>query len=519
MGKNSAAGKIKAQKSKLKRTVKDCKARIKIECSRYKSAIKNLRTVIKKYDSAYTKYIKKPSDKNTNTVESLLIQLRELNDIRAATALRISSLIEAVKDSSVLLAELIGEDTKAGIALLMKLEKYTDAITARIENMESGVLDALPSEIEAVSEFSTDTDDEEDIDLDAEDTDVADLPDFGDLPDFDSPDASTPAPISQKAPDTAPDAAPSPAPISNAGDTHRATPASSGVTSVNISPINLDVTPMVERAIESTMEHLSEELDRRIRDYIAGMSLPIAPGAPMADPAAPTPVRHSDVTADLEEHVLLEEQHIYEKLESLSEQISALIDGIAEISGTYMTLSAKLKEVADLQKQVNDLQRQTMRDQQGIQVSQRLVNEEQVSLTATQRLIAEKQNEATAAAMAVAEAQSAIADTEEAILAANGELASIMSGFRDSAAELISGHQAMLQSMAKTLETQRAVAERQEEVASRQKETMTAQRQIQKEQRSLSERQGAIPVQMRRAPKKSLIPKEELVDDKIEEQV
>ena len=200
---------------------------------------------------------------------------------------------------------------------------------------------------------------------------------------------SAPAPAKEAAP-----VEQKPAPAPQPAET-RTVNTEASVASVNVAPVTIDVTPIVERAISAAMQKLSSGMDRRLEEYVSNINLPTV-NSVATSPAVPTAadtgaisdaVKNAGANAELGKHVLEEEQYIFEKLTAMCEQLKTLLNGIADMSAAYLEIAAKQKEVAELQKQTNDMQRHTMREQQGVQVNQKLVNKEQIDLVTEQSLV------------------------------------------------------------------------------------------------------------------------------------
>ena len=198
-----------------------------------------------------------------------------------------------------------------------------------------------------------------------------------------------------------------------------AQPAKASVTSVNVAPVSIDVTPMIEKAISSAMEKLNDTMSKKIEAYVASLKLPEQTAAPVAAPAA-QPVSGESVDkageiADTVAQLIEAEEHIIEKLKTMCTSVAEMLERLSTISEGYHNIAIKEKQLAELGKQINDMQRRTARDQQGVQVNQKLVTDEQLGIVAAQKLVIENQKE-------LATLQKDISGIEAEILAGQKEI-------------------------------------------------------------------------------------------------
>ncbi len=448
MGFGAPTMSVKEQKARLSRTIDECRSRIEEELKRYRGAADNLRAVKKKYDAAYGKYVKKPNEKNTRQKDAIEAELKKAQSIRNALRERIMGLRDTALLACQSIVELLGgEESREGRDYLKKFNKQMNSLMAKLETLERGIDD--PSIDLPVTEPDEPVVVGED-EVEREESDTEEISDAA---------PAVEEPIRMR---------------------------TASLTSVNVAPINIDVTPMVERAISSAISQLSAGLEARLRDYVDTLVLPSVTATPVAAPAGGA---SASVTSELGGHILEDESHVYEKLRTMYENIQTLIEGVAEISGTYMTLTAKLREVSELQRQVNDMQRRTMRDQQGVVTAQKVINDDQLDLTAKQRLIAEKQGEVTEAVEQLTAAQAAAVEKERELIAAQAEINGAMESLVSIERDVLSVQRTITESAEKLQQAQSAVAEKQESLMQGQKELLATQRQLQREQRTLAGRQ------------------------------
>lgn len=149
-----------------------------------------------------------------------------------------------------------------------------------------------------------------------------------------------------------------------------ATPSGTSVTSVNIAPITLDVSKIVERAISAAMDKLRVGMERKIEEYIASLVIP----------APPTTSNNTGANlgagADALNTVAEYEEQIAKKIGDICNTLRGIVDGLVGISATASELGEKQQQLSAIQRQINEMQRQAVRDQQGVSVNQRLISEE-----------------------------------------------------------------------------------------------------------------------------------------------
>lgn len=172
-----------------------------------------------------------------------------------------------------------------------------------------------------------------------------------------------------------------------------AQPAKASVTSVNVAPVSIDVTPMIEKALASAMDKLSESMAKKIEAYTASLKLPEqTPVTTQIVTVEKESSGNAELTANAEKiadtvsQLIEAEEHIIEKLKGMCTSVAEMLERLTAISENYHNVAIKEKQLAELGKQINDMQRRTTRDQQGVQVNQKLVTDEQLGIVAAQKL-------------------------------------------------------------------------------------------------------------------------------------
>ncbi|MBQ7362941.1 MAG: hypothetical protein IJW48_00660 [Clostridia bacterium] len=258
---------------------------------------------------------------------------------------------------------------------------------------------------------------------------------------------------------------------------------SSTVTSVTVAPVTIDVTPIVERAIDSFIERLDVGLSRRIDEYTKGLSLPdvtekvIVEAVPVTRPGA----LERGAVAELSSELLSEEEHIISKLQGMCTSISSMLEELTALSSTYHDISLKCRELAELQRTVNDMQRHTAREQKGVQVNQKLVADEQAEIIAAETLVVESQRE-------LAEHQSAVATLQREAEALGAENVTAMESIIARERELSAKRAELAASGDKLADATEQAILRQEELHREQKETLSRTKKLLREQKQLAEK-------------------------------
>ena len=428
----------KEERQRLTLVIKDSKARQDIEIKRYKSAIQNLRVAIREYDSAYTAYVAKQNDKLKAKLDTAVEKLETAYSIVADLRERIATLGDIISRHTASIIDLVGAESGQGKAEAKNLDKYTASIEKRMSAIEGAILETLPEMLKS-----------------------SDAPEAVTAMAYDEPAVSAPA-----------------APVN-----------------VNVAPVDIDITPMVERAVTAAIERLSAGLNEKLDGFVASLAIPA--------PIVPVSVASDHTNSELEAHLVEGEAELYEKLSAMCVTIDELIAGIAEASGTYLTLAQKLKEISDTQRQVNDMQRQTARDQQGVSVAQRLIADTQLEIVTEQKMIGDKQEELSKLVAALTESQSAVLANETAIAESQAAIESSVKELLERERTIVAAQQAITDTAAKVEAAQRTVQEKQAELLLTQRETMAQQRQVQRGQRSVTEKQSEAGKTPRRSKKKT----------------
>ena len=274
-----------------------------------------------------------------------------------------------------------------------------------------------------------------------------------------------------------------------------------GITRVNVAPVTIDIAPIVQRAVNATVERIERGLERKIESCIAGLDFSAltatAAGqgaqagalAPAEMPAeAEAIVATARANTELSARLLEEEKAIYKQLCEMISSLGTLISDISTLANGCIELSAKQKELSELQRTVNDAQRTTMREQQGIQVNQRVIASDQATLNEEQAVIGAKNKDNIEAQRALVAEQETILGLQQSLAQSQSALNDAVKGAAEVQKQILQAQASIVQSNTKNLDGAKALAEKQEELSQMQKQTMTKQRAMIRETRAAQEK-------------------------------
>lgn len=216
--------------------------------------------------------------------------------------------------------------------------------------------------------------------------------------------------------------------------------------SVNISPVNLDVSAVVEDAVRETMDKFVKTLEKRLEPYGQNAENPVAERVD-----ASIAVAEADIAAAAQKG---------------SEALERISDVVARLEGV-------VQSVNDLGRAINDMQRTAVRDMQGVQVKQKLVNQEQYALTEEQELARQRQE-------IVAENQKNLNEEIASILERVEGLLKIHAENETALKAALAAQKSTTQGAAKSLELQKELSEKQIALSLAVRESVSAQKQAEK---------------------------------------
>ncbi len=474
----------------LRERIKNAKALIKSEISTYSTLVKNLKDAAKKKSDADRKYEKKQNEKNSAALGEATAAYDGAYAKASESLGKLLDYISALEsDWQQLIMQIEILDPKSAPREKNDFEKYKKDMY----NDKAKVDDSLAeAKIALVAKNSADdpnavvaADVSEDPIVDASTSDDAVVEAAEAADDATESVSDTAADITEdvdddaaEVPVTAEEQVPATETVAEAPAVSNARPAR------NIAPVSIDISSHVERVVSIAMDKLAGALEKRIDTYFASY----VPNIPEGFGATGVGGIGAE-TASLQEKIAEDEKALLEKLVSIVEVLKKLNTDMATITATYASLDAKNKEVIELQRQSNDMQRHTLREQQGVQVNQRVINadqlkiaEDQVALTSVQKKAADEQARITSAQNALAESQKAIVETQ-------ASLEDAMKAIIQEQKRIITAQQGIVAENAKQVDAHKSIMAYQTEVSDAQKEILASQKQIAKDQKTTGERQ------------------------------
>lgn len=474
-----------AQIAALRETLNDDKKRVADELTYYKSVARDIKKARKRVEMAEAAYDKRESDKNASKLEDANDELSATLGAFSDSEAQIKQLLDTVhSDYSAIADQYHGRKADR---ILDAFEKYNSSIMSRMIDIQS--------ETETDSYFESDVEEEE--------TTMA-------IPEI--PVAhGTPAPAAapQQAPAAPAYAAPAyqypqyipvPMPMPYGYPPQQAPEVNQ---TPNIAPVSIDVSPMLEKALEATLAKFVSAFDKKIERFVDEHPIDI----PVSSVGGAS---YSGEVSSIEGHVLNEETAILEKLTAMVENLKVLSESMDKLSTLCAEIAVKQSTANDMQKQTNDMQRATLREQKGIQVTQRVVAQDQAAITADQNALADQQKVMLESQKALIEGQQAMEEAHRLVAENQAAIDEAMKAAVAAQKEIISAQAAINAGNNKNLDAQNAVAEKQSATLALQKEALAAQRQMLREQKAMVEKQNNVGAE---APKKKAKADEEPAEE------
>lgn len=444
----------------LREALNEDKKKVSDELTYYKSIARDIGRAKRKVEACERTYEKKETAKTAGKLEDAKDELAATVGVFRDSEAHIRELLENVQaDYSEIADQYRGRKADR---VMDGFEKYSSSVMARVIDIQASI------DTEGYYEPEV----EEEIPMAIPEIPVAN---------------ATPAPAAQpqQAPAYAQAAAyqypqyiPVPMPMPNYYAPQDAQP--------NIAPVSIDVSPMLEKALEATLEKFVVAFDKKIEDALADrpVNLPTAGGrgATVA----------SGEIANLEGLIFDDEAALIEKLTSMIENLKVLSAAMNELGTLCAEIAVKQNTANEMQKQTNDMQRQTLREQKGVQVGQRVVSQDQAAVTAEQTALQEQQKATLENQKALVEGQQAMGETQRLVAENQTAIDEALKAALAAQKEVLSAQQAINNANAKTLDVQNDVAEKQSATLALQKEALAAQRQILRDQKAANEKQKGV---------------------------
>ena len=452
-------GEKKANLEALREALNEDKKSVADELEYYKSVAKDIKKAKKKVEAAERAYEKKSSGKNANKLEDAKEELSAAISVFKESEAQIKTLIDAVQGDYAEIADLY--NGKKADKVMDGFEKYSGQVSARM------------IEIQSFAES------DEYLETNVEDIEPMPVPEIP---------VSAPA----AAPTTAPEQpAAQPAAPAYGAPGYQYPPYIPVMpmpgyypqqnAEPNIAPVSIDVSPIIEKALEATMDKFVAALDKKIDERLDGrqINLPAGSGATYG----------SGEIASLEGLILNDEQAIIDKLTDMIENLKTLSAAMNELGTLCADIAVKQSTANEMQKQTNDMQRQTLREQKGIQVGQRVVGQDQAAITVEQASLQEQQKATLETQKTLVDGQKALEETARLVAENQAAIDAAMKSAVAAQKEIITAQQAINAGNAKTLDVQSDVAEKQNATLVLQKEALAAQRQLLRDQKAALEKQ------------------------------
>ena len=241
-------GEKKAKLTELRETLEDNKRRVSDELNYYKSVARDIKKAKKQVEAAEAAYAKRESDKNAARLEQANDELTAcIGSFRESDA-QIKQILEAVHSDYSQMADQYGG--RKADKIMDAFEKYNSAVLSRMIDIQS--------ETETDGYFESDTEEDETMA-------IPEIPVANGTP--------NPAAAPQQAPAAAPAYAPGayqypqyipvPMPMPSYGYAPQ-----QQQEQPSIAPVSIDVSPMLEKALEATLEKFVAAFDKKIEKFV-----------------------------------------------------------------------------------------------------------------------------------------------------------------------------------------------------------------------------------------------------------
>lgn len=459
-------GEKSAEAASLREALNEDKKRVSDELVFYKSVAKDLRKARKKLENAEIAYGRRESAKNASRTEDAKDELNAALNAFAESEGQISLLLDTVQTDYASIAELYRG---------RKAERIMDAFEKYSNSVETKMID-----IQAYSE----TDDYLESNEEEEETTMA----IPEIPVANAAPAQAAAPQQNPAPAYAapayqyPQYIPVPMPMPYSYAPQQAP--SDAAQTPNIAPVSIDVSPMLEKALEATMQKFVAAFDKKLERFVSEhpVNLPAQGGISVG----------SGEISSLEGLILNDEQAIIDKLTAMIETLKTLSTAMNELSTICADIAVKQNTANEMQRQTNDMQRQTLREQKGVQVGQRVVNQDQALVTSEQSALQEKQKAMLESQKSLVEGQQAMEETQRLVAENQAAIDAAMQAAVAVQKDVLAAQQAINAGNSKNLDAMGDVAEKQSANLALQKEALAAQRQFARDQKAMIEKQKSL---------------------------
>lgn len=226
---------------------------------------------------------------------------------------------------------------------------------------------------------------------------------------------------------------------------------------VAIAPASIDISPVIEDAVNTAMKKFKLILDRQAEEL---------------SEAASSAIITTDKIVKSESEIAEAEAAIASKLAELMAGLKKLTDDLSVVAESCEKIIETEKDVAERQRRVNDMQRTLVREMQGVQANQKVILGEQTALIEEQAALLELQSANAENHKLILAAEGEVADMQKSLLQAQSAIGESVRDVVNSHKSIVSAEQAIISANAKNIEHQRELAEKQGELVALQKSLM-----------------------------------------------
>ena len=227
---------------------------------------------------------------------------------------------------------------------------------------------------------------------------------------------------------------------------------------VAIAPASIDISPIIEDAVNTAMKKFKVVLDRHADEL---------------SEAASSAIVTTDKIVKSEAEIAEAEAAIASKLSELMSGLKKLADELTLVADSCEKLIETEKDVAERQRRVNDMQRTLVREMQGVQANQKVILGEQSALVDAQASLAELQSANAENHKLIISAEGEVLDMQKSLLEAQNSISESMREVINSHKSIVSAEQAIIAANTKNIEHQRELSQKQSELSSLQKSIMS----------------------------------------------
>ena len=227
---------------------------------------------------------------------------------------------------------------------------------------------------------------------------------------------------------------------------------------VSIAPASVDISPIIEDAVNTAMKKFKILFDRHADELSA---------------AEASAIVTTDKIVKSESEIAEAEGAIASKLAEITVGLKKLADDLAVVADSCEKLIETEKDVAERQRRVNDMQRTLVREMQGVQANQKVILGEQSALIEAQTALAELQSANAENHKLILSAENEVMDMQKSLLEAQTAIGESVREVVNSHKSIVAAEQAIITANSKNIEHQQELSKRQSELSTLQKSIMS----------------------------------------------